>query len=73
MSSISKWVLKWARPIILIICLLVVLWKIFISGDYSIVSNTKEISKSSLTTQIVDVKNVLVEEKDRLIIYGVLF
>ena len=46
MSSVSKWFLKWARPIILIICLAVVLFEIFISGDYSIVSNTKQITNS---------------------------
>lgn len=64
MSGISKWVLKWAKIIILISCLLVVLFEIFISGDYSIIIK-KNKTNSTIITQPSDVRNILDRDKDK--------
>jgi len=70
MSGISKWVLKWAKIIILISCLLAVLFEIFFSGDYSIVIK-KNKTNSKTITQLSDGRNILDRDKDKLRLYGI--
>jgi|GEM_PF-3511039 len=72
MSGISKWVLKWAKTIILISCLVVILFELFISGDYSItIINKKTKTNYKIITQHSDFKNILDRDKDKLRLYGV--
>ncbi|HEY8888962.1 MAG TPA: hypothetical protein VIM70_01715 [Clostridium sp.] len=67
MSGISKWVLKWAKTIILISCLVVILFELFISGDYSItIINKKNKTNYKIITQHSDFKNILDRDKDKL-------